>query len=45
MPMEYEPGQIVLFNKYAGMQVIDASEPNYKYLIIRDTDIEGIISE
>lgn len=45
MPMEYKPGQMVLFNKYAGMQVIDASEPNYKYLIIRDTDIEGIISE
>ena len=45
MPMEYEPGQIVLFNKYAGMQIIDANEPNYKYLIIRDTDIEGIILE
>ena len=45
MPMEFKPGQIVLFNKYAGMQVVDANDPKYKYLIIRDTDIEAIISE
>ena len=45
MPMEFKPGQIVLVNKYAGMQVVDANDPKYKYLIIRDTDIEAIISE
>lgn len=43
LPMEYKPGQIAIFNKYAGMQIIDANEPNYKYLIIRDTDIEATI--
>ena len=43
LPMEYEPGQWVLFNKYAGMQVIDANDPDHKYLIIRDTDIEAVI--
>lgn len=40
LPLKVKPGQDVLFNKYAGTQVI---VENHKYLLIKECDILAII--
>ncbi len=42
LPLKVKAGQKVLFNKYAGTQVI---VDNKKFLIIKESDILGIIND